>query len=491
MRSISCLVHGTPLSKLGNQDYLQPEESGVSKHSKHPSTNLSHGILLWPVNVQSRQSTQVEEGEEQHRHKEDDFQPAGKEVKELRGQNNEKQQDPHLLQRRILQPDSSQRRQPSNSTLCALKEQPACTQQQSWEGADGREAGGSYGSDDEGKVHIDNCLESHGNDAGGCDETKDNLTWSTNHCCTMMVLLNCCFGVNITFIQSTGVPHSHLGDQEPHREVRTGRQAHHHQCPPLHWQIGGYTAFPPSWMLVSSPSTALVEASAVFSVSLSIFNQNLETSAAYQGCTGSPHIQWPDLGVKNALQVGAEHLSSICHQLETLLGVGESGPAHNKQSLLVDLPQPAEKGVKTKESKPGEHQGTNLLYDELLQHGGGEEQGSQKQAAQVMRSSNKRKAVACRHASLDTGQIAVSAIVPDKRDKEYKQEDDITSLMINGKQSLTHQVWDESSSRENGMMSTDIPTTTVDHAASLFISSSTQPSYNSCIIWIRPRFFIS
>ena len=53
---------------------------------------------------------------------------------------------------------------------------------------------------------------------------------------------------------------------------------------------------------MSSPSTALVEASAVSSVSLSIFNQKLDASAAYQGCTGSPHIQWLGLGVKNAFQ---------------------------------------------------------------------------------------------------------------------------------------------------------------------------------------------
>jgi hypothetical protein len=471
-------VHDAPLSKMGNQDYLQPEESGVNNQNKHPSTNLSHGMLPWPVNVQSRKSTQVEEGEEQHRHKKDDFQPAEKDVIELRGQNDEKQQDAHLLQ-----PDSSQRRQPSPSTPCALKEQPACTQRQFWERADGREAEVSYGSDDKGKVHLDNYLESHRNGVENCEETNDNLTWSTDHCCTMLVLLYCCFRVNIILIQSTNVPHSHLGDQEPHREVRTGRQAHHHQCPPLHRQVGGDTAFPPS-RLVNSPSTALVEASVVFSVSLSTFNQSLEAAAACQGCTGSQQIQWPGQGDKNAPQVGDEHLPSICHQLEPQLGVGEKGPthqtqsqhvegheekdlSHKKQSIPVvgdgpdvptqqehlskssvqDLRQPAEKGDNMKVSKPGEHQGTNLVNDELLQQRGGEEQGSRKQAAQVRRSSNKRKTVACRHAGLDDGRVAVSAIVPDKRNKAFKSKICIRYLP-NGRRSTSSQLSPEETSRQ-------------------------------------------
>ena len=134
-----------------------------------------------------------------------------------------------------------------------------------------------------------------------------------------------------------------------------------------------------------------------------------------------------------------------------------------------------------KVSKPGEPQGTNLLHDGLLQQRGGEEQGSQKQAAQIRRSSNKRNTVACRHAGLDAGRVAVSAVVPDKRDKDYKSKDDITSLMINGKQSFTHQGWDESSGREDAM-STELPTATVVHAASLFIF--TQSTYISCFIWI-------
>ena len=120
-------------------------------------------------------------------------------------------------------------------------------------------------------------------------------------------------------------------------------------------------------------------------------------------------------------------------------------------------------------------QGTNLHHDEHLQQVGGAEQGRKipQQAVQAKRS--------FRHAGLDPSHVTGVARGPNNRAKEYRNKEDITSLMINGRQPITDQGWDEGG--ENSMLSRETPTTTVEQAGRPISCSSTQPAYTSCIIW--------
>ena len=67
------------------------------------------------------------------------------------------------------------------------------------------------------------------------------------------------------------------------------------------------------------------------------------------------------------------------------------------------------------------------------------------------------------------------------RAKEYRNKEEITSLMINGRQPITDQGWDEG--REDSVMSVRTTTTMVDKAGRALSCSPTQPTNTTCFIW--------
>ena len=115
-------------------------------------------------------------------------------------------------------------------------------------------------------------------------------------------------------------------------------------------------------------------------------------------------------------------------------------------------------------------QGTDLHHDEHLQQVGEAKQGSKipHQAVQAEESS--------RHADLDPSHVSGAAREPNNRAKEYRNKEDITSLMINGRQGC-----DEGG--EESVMRRETPVTTVEQDGRSISCHSSQPAYTSSVIW--------